>query len=57
MFSDCADDVSTMVNGGQFHGVAAMVFQECYHLSRDFVKIDFEFVPVSRTLKPMSLLN
>ena len=34
-----------MVNGAQSHGVVAAVFDDFYHLSTEFVKVQFEYSP------------
>ena len=34
-----------MVNGAQSHGVVAAVFDDFYHLSAEFVKVQFEYSP------------
>ena len=52
--SDSTDVVKIMLNGGQSYGVAAAVFDDCYHLSRDFVKIQLNMFLVKVTL---SLMN
>jgi hypothetical protein len=52
-YSDCAEAVNTVVNGGQSQWIATEGFDDCYHLSRDFIKIELEFVP----LWPTSLLD
>jgi ribonuclease HI len=43
--SDCMEVVENMNNGAISHGVAAAVFDECYHMACDFIKISFEHVP------------
>lgn len=42
--SDCMEVINTMLDGGQSHGVAAAVLDDCYHLAREFVKKKFEHV-------------
>jgi hypothetical protein len=34
-----------MVHGAKSHGIAAAVFDDCYHLSTEFLKIQFEYAP------------
>jgi ribonuclease HI len=43
--SDCMEVVDTMKNGAISHGVAAVIFDDCYHFACDFIKISFEHVP------------
>jgi hypothetical protein len=40
--SDCMDAISVMKKGGQSSGVAAAIFDDCYHLALEFPKIIFE---------------
>jgi hypothetical protein len=44
MESDNMEVVETMKNGTVSHGIAAAIFDDCYHLSRQFVKIQFVHV-------------
>jgi hypothetical protein len=37
--------VTTMLHGAQSHGIAAAIFDDCYRLSMEFVKIQFECSP------------
>jgi hypothetical protein len=34
-----------MLHGAQSHGIAAAIFDDCYRLSMEFVKIQFECSP------------
>jgi hypothetical protein len=43
--SDCSEVVTTMLHGAQSHGIAAAIFDDCYRLSMEFVKIQFECSP------------
>jgi hypothetical protein len=40
--SVCMDAISVMKEGGQSSGVAAAIFDDCYHLASEFPKIIFE---------------
>ena len=48
--SDSMDVVETMINGAHSHGVAAAIFYDCYHLSTEFVKIEFVHEPRERNI-------
>jgi ribonuclease HI len=48
--SDCMEVVDTMKNGAISHGVAAVIFDDCYHLVCDFLKS-----PLSMFLKKQML--
>jgi hypothetical protein len=42
MCSDCLDVVTTMQGGGNSHEVSAAVFDDCYYLASEFIKVQFE---------------
>jgi isoaspartyl peptidase/L-asparaginase-like protein (Ntn-hydrolase superfamily) len=42
MCSDSMEVVETMRNGAHAQGVAADIFDDCYHLSTEFLKIQFD---------------
>ena len=39
---DCMEVVYTMINGDLGHGIGGAIFDDCHHLSREFVKVEFE---------------
>lgn len=43
--SDNAHVITTMHEGGSFAGLAAAVFEDCYHMSTDFSRVIYEHCP------------
>ena len=43
--SDCLEMLNTMLDGARSQRIAAAIFDDCYYLSTEFIKIQFDHVP------------